>query len=121
LPPEVCLRPKRPYRAPTASALLGKAPADYVDELLSVDRLRDNPLLDPTAATALVAKARRRAGQGLAEREAMALTGVLSLQVLTDQFQGGLQRRVTDATTRLSRQSPRIDVDVPSRSGRSPA
>ena len=112
LPPDICERPKRPYRAPTASALLGTGDSDYVDELLGDARLRANPLLDAQAATTLVAKARRHHGVGLAEREAMAITGILTLQLQIDHFKNRFQDHLRAAQQRLERTTTSIDVDA---------
>lgn len=83
LPADVCERKKQPYRAPITTALFAPGPEDYVDELLAPARLAGNPLLDATAAGRLVAKARSTAGR-VAEREAMALCGILTVQLLED-------------------------------------
>jgi len=112
LPPDVWQRKKQPYRAPVAGALFAAGPEDYVDELLSPDRLRRNELLDAPTAIALVDKVRRSGGQRATEREAMAITGVLTLQLLTDQFVDGFAARADAAMQRLRLRPPTVFVDA---------
>lgn len=120
LPVDVWRRAKRPYRAPTASALLGARRPSYVDELLAPAALRRNELLDADAATALVQKARRSEGRALGEREAMALTGTLTLQLFRDLFLTGFTARVDEALRRFGHRRPTVQVDASS-SAPSPA
>lgn len=112
LPPAVASRPKQPYRAPTASALLGRAPSDYVDELLSPARLSRTGLLDASAVLRLVEKARRAPHQRLAEREAMAVVGALSVQLLADAFVDGFAARAAAADATLCDVPPTVAVDA---------
>ena len=105
LPPEIAERKKQPYRAPVTTALFAPGPADYVDELLAPDALAANPLLDGRAAGMLVAKARRAAGR-VAEREAMAVCGVLTTQLLCDH----LRRLPAVVATRVAAAPQHPDV-----------
>ena len=57
---------------------------DYVDDLLSAKRLRDDGVFAPEAVQRLVRKA--RAGQVVAVRDNMALSGILSTQLLVHRF-----------------------------------
>jgi len=111
LPADVWRRKKQPYRAPTASALLAEGPADGLAELLRPERLRRNPLLDGTAAAALLAKARASGGRLVTEREAMAVTGIATLQLLADQFAGGFAARAAAALRRLA-PAPTVCIDA---------
>lgn len=111
LPPDVAQRRKQPYRAPVAPALFGPGPDDYVGELLSPSRLRDDELVDARAAGLLVDKARRSGGR-VSEREAMALCGLLTLQLLREHFQHRLPQRVEHAVQRLARRAPDVHRDV---------
>ncbi len=88
VPNSIVRRSKQPYRAPDAAALFG-TPADplrldYVDELLSPRRVSRDGLFDPKAVAALVAKF--RAHRVIGVKDQMALVGILSTQVLVDQF-----------------------------------
>jgi asparagine synthase (glutamine-hydrolysing) len=88
VPPSVLNRPKQPYRAPDAAALFdfdtGRARSDYVDELLSDTNVRRIGLFDARAVGKLVEKARR--GNVTGARDNMALIGILTTQLLAEQF-----------------------------------
>ena len=79
-------RPKQPYRAPEAASFFAgpAGPPDYVAELLSSARLRESGIFDPEAVQHLVAKA--KAGRAIGIKDNMALVGILSTQLLVDQF-----------------------------------
>lgn len=97
VPPSVARRPKQPYRAPDAAALFdfasGLPRSDYVDELLSEGNVRKIGLFDARAVGKLVDKARR--GNVTGARDNMALIGILSMQLLVEQFvtRSGSQER----------------------------
>jgi asparagine synthase (glutamine-hydrolysing) len=84
VPPSVLSRPKQPYRAPDIPSFFGAHPAPYLDQYLSERAVRDAGLFDPGRVTQLVAKCRRGLRQGY--REQMALVGILSTQILYEQF-----------------------------------
>jgi asparagine synthase (glutamine-hydrolysing) len=84
LPASVVRRPKQPYRAPDASCFLGDARPDWVDELLSPERIRRDGVFDPRAVEQAVRKVRE--GRAIAVKDDMALVGVLSTQLLVDRF-----------------------------------
>jgi asparagine synthase (glutamine-hydrolysing) len=84
LPASVWQRKKQPYRAPIEATLFCSQGDDYVGELLSDRRIGANPLLAANAAKLLRDRARRV--QQLSEREAMALCGLLSVQLLDEQY-----------------------------------
>lgn len=88
VPASIRARPKQPYRAPDARSFFDsetkKARNAYVDEILSVERLREFGLFNPTAVQKLVDKARR--GQVEGAKDNMALVGILSTQLLVEQF-----------------------------------
>jgi asparagine synthase (glutamine-hydrolysing) len=84
LPASVVRRPKQPYRAPDASCFLGDTRPDWVDELLSPERIRRDGVFDPRAVEQAVRKVRE--GRAIAVKDDMALVGVLSTQLLVDRF-----------------------------------
>lgn len=106
LPPDVAQRRKQPYRAPVASALFAPGREAYVDELLAPARWRDDEYVDAKAAALLVAKAQRSGGR-TSEREAMALCGLLTLQLLREHL-----RHLPSRTDGLCRQLDRRPPDV---------
>ncbi len=88
IPASIVKRPKQPYRAPDASSFFdagaGSARADYVEIMLSPTQIRREGLFNPTAVEKLVEKARR--GEVIGTRDNMALVGILSTQLLVEQF-----------------------------------
>jgi asparagine synthase (glutamine-hydrolysing) len=84
LPTEIWQRPKRPYRAPIHRSFFNDRAPDYVRDLLSPEKVRMNGLFDPTAAQLLVRKIDQ--GQSIGETDDMALAGMISTQLLVDQF-----------------------------------
>jgi asparagine synthase (glutamine-hydrolysing) len=95
IPPFLHKRPKQPYRAPEALSFFdpatGKARAEYVDVMLSKDKLVEHGLFDPDPVQLLVAKARR--GKVIGIRDGMALVSILSTQLVAEQFIHGLGSR----------------------------
>ncbi|PTE12033.1 asparagine synthase (glutamine-hydrolyzing) [Mesorhizobium helmanticense] len=87
VPPEIVARKKQPYRAPNGLCFVaGDAPA-YVQEALSETALRAANVFDPKSVTRLLDKCRARTGDGdLSNSDNMALVGVLSTQLLHQQF-----------------------------------
>jgi asparagine synthase (glutamine-hydrolysing) len=86
LPQEIWQRTKQPYRAPIQRTFF-PAPAReeaYVGELLSADAIRRSGYFRPEAVERLVMKA--RSGERLGEVEEMALTGILSTQLVEEWF-----------------------------------
>ena len=84
LPPEIWQRPKRPYRAPIHRSFFGESTPDYVNELLSPEKLRATGLFKPEAVGQFVQKLRR--GARIGESDDMALAGILSTQLVHHYF-----------------------------------
>ena len=88
IPASVIDRSKQPYRAPEAGSFFGpeQAPAwqPYIRELLSQDRIRQDGIFNPMAVQNLMRKVETNQSMGI--RDNMALVGVLSTQLLVDQF-----------------------------------
>ncbi len=84
LPPEVFRRPKRPFRAPIQNCFFGGSAPDYVEELLSRERLAATGLFEPAVVGRLLAKV--RGGGRLGETDEMALVAILSTQILQHAF-----------------------------------
>lgn len=109
LPADVADRRKQPYRAPVAAALLAPG-GDEVDEMLAPDRLADDPLVDAATAGLLVAKVRGNGGRA-SEREAMALCGLATLQMLRERFERGLPQIADRSRAELARNAPDVASD----------
>jgi len=84
LPEVIWRRPKHPYRAPIHRSFFNPAASDYVGELCSTARVRESGLFKPAAVGQLVKKIQR--GALVSETDDMALAGVISSQLLHDQF-----------------------------------
>jgi asparagine synthase (glutamine-hydrolysing) len=88
VPATITQRSKQPYRAPDAQSFLGDgnrwACGGYVDELLSPQRIRSDGIFDPDAVGHLLRKARQ--GRAIGVKDNMALVGILSTQLVIEQF-----------------------------------
>lgn len=84
LPPEIWQRRKRPYRAPIHRSFFGPDAPTYVHELLSPPALEESGLFNPLAVSQLVNKAEK--AQQLSEVEDMAIAGLISTQLVYQQF-----------------------------------
>ena len=84
LPQEIWQRRKRPYRAPIHSSFFGARTPEWVLELLSPPRLREAGFFKPEAVSQMVLKL--SSGKPLGETDDMALAGILSTQLVYQQF-----------------------------------
>ena len=86
VPEEIIDRRKQPYRAPISRCFLGAGGCQYVEELLSEDAIKKNGYFDAPKVTRLVMKGKKLGGSLPSERENMALVGILSTQLIDQQF-----------------------------------
>ena len=95
LPLDIVTRTKQPYRAPDSASFFvdGKAP-DFVDDLLSAERLRTAGYFEPTMVGRLVDKCRAGKATGFADNQAF--VGILSTMLLHDGF---IRDRMSRTTT----------------------
>ncbi|PIE82347.1 MAG: asparagine synthase (glutamine-hydrolyzing) [Chloroflexi bacterium] len=85
LPDEIWNRPKRPYRAPIHRSFFPeKRPLSWVQEMLSSEKIQAASCFNPNAIANLKKKI-ERLGQ-LSESDDMTLAGVLSTQLVYEQF-----------------------------------
>jgi asparagine synthase (glutamine-hydrolysing) len=102
VPASVRARPKQPYRAPDAVSFFdpatGKARHPYVEDLLSPGCLRANQIFDPKAVCMLVEKA--KSGRACSFVDNAALVGVLSTQIVMDQFISNFPENISHGTYR---------------------
>ena len=84
LPASITRRTKQPYMAPDAKSFFHGQPLDYVDDLLSEERVRRAGYFNPAAVTMLAKKCRQ--SQALGFKDNMAVVGVLSTMLLHDQY-----------------------------------
>ena len=98
IPQSVKKRFKQPYRAPEARSFLSNGEPSsregYIGELLSPDRVRKDGIFNPLAVEKLAEKAKRN--QIKSVRDNMAFVGILSTQLLIDQFINHFDRRISN-------------------------
>jgi len=87
VPPSILKRHKQPYRAPGGNCFFGATAPSYVEELLSREALQRSRIFDARAVGILMDKF--RSGRATSAKDNMALTGVLSTQLLIHQFTQG--------------------------------
>jgi len=87
VPQSILKRTKQPYRAPEGKCFFGKDAPEYVGEALSHGGIQSNGIFDPRAVGVLAEKF--RSGRPVSTKDNMALTGVLSTQLLVNQLSGG--------------------------------
>ncbi len=91
IPESVQKRPKQPYRAPDGKCFVGPGAPDYAAELLSESRLKNDGIFNPAAVMKLVDKFKE--GRAVGVKDNMALVGVLSTQIVADQFLRNFDKR----------------------------
>jgi asparagine synthase (glutamine-hydrolysing) len=93
IPESIVQRDKQPYRAPIRELFYSQAPADYADDLLSEERLREYGYFNAKKVSRLYGKFRAAGSDFASEFENMALVGTLSTQLLHQQFVKGERLR----------------------------
>ena len=86
IPAGVRNRPKQPYRAPDGRSYLQPAAREYADALLSPECIRRYDVFDSAPVSRLLAKF--RSGQAIGVKDNMALVGIISTQMILQEFVG---------------------------------
>jgi asparagine synthase (glutamine-hydrolysing) len=89
VPAEIIARNKQPFRAPNALCFVAADAPGYVAEALSETSIRKANIFDPAAVARLLGKCRAQAaadGGDVSNSDNMALVGVISTQLLHQQF-----------------------------------
>lgn len=84
LPEEIWRRIKRPYRAPIHRSFFNEGAPEYIRRSFSPEALEESGLFNPIAVQQLARKA--ASGAALSEVDDMAVAGILSTQLVHDQF-----------------------------------
>ncbi len=92
LPASITARVKHPYRAPIHRSLLSLLASESGRELLSKEALVGAGLFDSAAVYSLIEKLIR--AQNASETDSMALSGILSTQIVFDRFVANPQKPV---------------------------
>jgi asparagine synthase (glutamine-hydrolysing) len=83
IPASIQKRHKQPYRAPDGKSFFSEK-GNYIEDVLSADSLTKHALFNPEAVSNLVSKFKN--GHTTGVRDDMALVGILSTQILVEQF-----------------------------------
>jgi len=87
LPDQIVNRPKQAYRAPVATSLVSKSAPEYFREVMSRNQLNKYGIFKPDSVQKLLKKMEE--AKTITENENMAVAGILSTQILMDQFMDG--------------------------------
>ena len=87
LPEKVISRPKQAYRAPVASSLMSGQSPEYLRDMLSSSQLKKYGIFKVDSVEKLVEKL--TSGKPITEIDNMAVSGILSTQILMDLFVSG--------------------------------
>lgn len=98
VPRSVLERHKQPYRAPEGRCFVTESQPPYVEELLSPERIRKDRIFNPSAVQKLVEKFQQ--GRAIGIKDNMALVGILSTQLVLDQFISHREEHVSYADHR---------------------
>jgi asparagine synthase (glutamine-hydrolysing) len=103
IPKSIDMRFKQPYRAPDGRCFFRTR--NYTQELLGAECIKKYGIFDPVAVAALVAKF--ESGLTISMTDDMALLGILSTQILLEQFSNSPGRKVNkpEHSTILTRRS----------------
>ncbi len=94
LPKEIIERQKQPYRSPDALSFVVPAPQEYVEETLSLEAVRKAGMFEAQSVQTLLRKCVERGSamgnsDNFSNADNMALVGILSAQLLWEQFVRG--------------------------------
>jgi asparagine synthase (glutamine-hydrolysing) len=99
---------KHPYRAPIHRSFFSPKPLDFVSDLLSESAIQASGLFEPRAVQMVYQKARN--GAAMSEVEDMALVGILSAQLVDQQFVRGAVARPARLTPGLIKKIDRMTI-----------
>jgi len=85
--PSITGRTKHPYRAPIQKAFVGRLQTDTYRDALSEKKIRETGIFDTEKVGRLFRKV--DSGESTSETEGMALTGIISTQLLAEEFVKG--------------------------------
>ena len=86
LPPAVTERPKQPYRAPDAKSFFGGNRPDYLSDLMSLQGLRNNPIIKEAFAAQFIKQVASLPPEKISPREDQAFVLLISTLILQDLF-----------------------------------
>ena len=86
LPPEILKRVKQPYMAPDSNSFVQPDSPSYVQDLLSEEAVKRTGLFNPHMVEKLKEKCTKLFHAHLSFKDNMSFVGILSTQILVDQF-----------------------------------
>ncbi len=86
VPENIRQRSKQPYRAPIKESFLADEPGSYIQELLAEDSIKNTGYFDAKKVAFLCKKFSKDSKQVANETQNMAMVGILSTQLLHQQF-----------------------------------
>jgi asparagine synthase (glutamine-hydrolysing) len=87
VPGEILSRKKQPYRAPDALSFAGPEAAAWIDDVAGPRAVAEAGVFAPAGAAQVIAKCRAKAASGqFSNTDNMAVVGLLSTQLVYDQF-----------------------------------
>ncbi len=84
VPENITKRTKQPYRAPIKDVFINSGASPEIAEILSESKIKDYGLFDPIKVKLL--KSKFDAGHPISEIDQMAITGIISTQLLSKMF-----------------------------------
>lgn len=94
LPEAILKRPKQPYMAPDSSCFTQRESPEYIRELLSDVRVKRAGIFNPIMSGKLYEKCLKQSQVQMSFKDNMAFVGILSTQLLVDQFIENFDSRV---------------------------
>ena len=85
VPDSIVNRDKQPYRAPISQCFIPDN-GSAASAMLREEKIKQYDYFDPKAVNRLIAKVERSGGKQMAARDDMALVGIVSTQLLHQQF-----------------------------------
>jgi asparagine synthase (glutamine-hydrolysing) len=86
LPPEITARVKQPYMAPDSNCFVQPDSPSYVDEMLSAEKVTRAGIFNPQYVARMKEKCSRLYHAHLSFKDNMSFIGILSTQLLIDQY-----------------------------------
>ncbi len=96
LPERIVNRPKQAYRAPISHLISETGSSDLIRSVMTEDKVKSYGIFDPLKVFGLKQKYAR--GKNISEMDDMALVGIISTQLLYDQFIQNNESNRTDAS-----------------------
>ncbi len=95
LPQEIINRPKQAYRAPVLNSFLNDRSPEYINEILSPRFLKESNIFNPDSVSRLFLK--MNSGKAYSEIDNMALTAIISTQLLYHLFIKNFNNQYSDS------------------------